>query len=55
MFILPKILFLLKKLMKPCLTIYYTLFLLNHSPASKNLSAIFIEKERLKWYFSTEI
>jgi hypothetical protein len=30
-------------------------FILNHSPASNNLFAIFIEKKRLKWYNPTGI
>ena len=29
--------------------------ILNYSPMSNNLSAIFIEKERLKWYVPTGI
>ena len=29
------------------------IIIINYSPASLNLSAIFIEKERLKWYIPT--
>ena len=33
----------------------YFIFILNYSSMSNNLSAIFIEKERLKWYILTRI
>jgi len=35
--------------------IYFFIFILNHSPMSNNLFAIFIEKKRLKWYVPTGI
>ena len=33
--------------------ILFFILILNYSPTSNNLSAIFIEKERLKWYNPT--
>ena len=33
--------------------ILFFILILNYSPTSNNLSAIFIEKERLKWYIPT--
>ena len=33
--------------------ILFFILILNYIPTSNNLSAIFIEKERLKWYIPT--
>ena len=33
--------------------ILFFILILNYSPTSNNLSAIFIERERLKWYIPT--